>query len=56
MSETNSESGEERKPRGFLSRPTLEFYFIRGNFLLLIITWLIMDFAMEIPSTYYPSM
>jgi len=53
MSETNSESGERRKPWSFLSKLKSEFHFIKGNFLLLIITWLIMDFAMEIPSTYY---
>jgi len=38
---------------GLLSRFTSEFSFIQGNFLLLIISWLFMDFASEMPATYY---
>jgi len=45
------EKAEETK--GFLSKIISEFSFIHGNFLILILTWLIMDFATEIPSTYY---
>jgi len=30
-----------------------EFYFIRGNYLILIISWILMDFAGELPGTYY---
>jgi len=31
-----------------------EFSFFRGNYLILIISWILMDFANEIPGTYYP--
>ena len=44
-------AAQERK--GLLSRLASEFSFIRGNFLLLVISWLIMDFAGEMPGTYY---
>lgn len=44
---------EVLEKRSFLSRFASEFYFIRGNFLLLIISWLFMDFASEMPATYY---
>ena len=30
-----------------------EFYFFRGNYLILIISWILMDFAHELPGTYY---
>lgn len=30
-----------------------EFSFIRGNFLVLVLSWVFMDFASEIPGTYY---
>ena len=30
-----------------------EFYFIKGNYLILIISWILMDFAGELPGTYY---
>lgn len=39
---------------GVLSRLASEFSFVRGNFLLLIVSWLVMDFAREMPGTYYP--
>ena len=39
---------------GLLSRIASEFSFIRGNFLLLLTSWIIMDFAGEMPGTYYP--
>jgi len=39
---------------GPLSRIASEFSFIRGNFLLLLMSWIIMDFAGEMPGTYYP--
>ena len=38
---------------GLLSRIASEFSFIRGNFLLLTVSWLFMDFASEMPATYY---
>ncbi|PMB74179.1 hypothetical protein C0199_00900 [Candidatus Bathyarchaeota archaeon] len=31
-----------------------EFSFFRGNYLILIISWILMDFAGELPGTYYP--
>lgn len=40
--------------RDILSRLASEFSFIRGNFLILIISWIFMDFAQELPGTYYP--
>ncbi|UCD43863.1 MAG: MFS transporter [Candidatus Bathyarchaeota archaeon] len=30
-----------------------EFGFIKGNFLILVLSWILMDFAREIPGTYY---
>lgn len=30
-----------------------EFSFIRGNYLILIISWVMMDFANELPALYY---
>ncbi|MEM2148023.1 MAG: hypothetical protein QXJ94_05415, partial [Candidatus Bathyarchaeia archaeon] len=30
-----------------------EFSFFRGNYLILIISWVLMDFAGELPGTYY---
>jgi len=30
-----------------------EFFFFRGNYLILIISWILMDFAGELPGTYY---
>ena len=43
---------EEQKP-GLLSKVRSEFSFIRGNFLVLALSWLVMDLASEMPSTYY---
>ena len=31
-----------------------QFSFIKGNYLVLIISWVLMDFAGELPGTYYP--
>ncbi len=48
---------EKDKPNpepGVFSRLRSEFVFIRGNFLLLIISWLILDFCAELPGTYFP--
>jgi len=36
-----------------ISRLLGEFDFIRGNFLILVLSWILMDFAREIPATYY---
>src|SRR4030042_4951683 len=35
------------------SRLRNEFSFIRGNYLILVISWVLMDFAGEMPSLYY---
>jgi len=40
----------EDKPRGLLS----DFGFIRGNFLIIIVGWLIVDFSREMAYTFYP--
>ena len=39
---------------GLLSRFRSEFSFVEGNFLIMVLSWLILDFASELPSTYYP--
>lgn len=31
-----------------------EFSFIQGNFLVMVISWLVLDFFIELPGTYYP--
>lgn len=36
-----------------LERLREEFSFIRGNFLIMILSWLILDFFTELPGTYY---
>ena len=38
---------------GLLERAREEFAFIRGNYAVLVTSWLIMDFALEVPTTYY---
>ena len=38
---------------GLLSSLREEFSFIRGNFLILVLSWILMDFADEVPRTYY---
>jgi len=38
---------------GLLERVREEFAFIRGNYAVLVTSWLIMDFASEVPATYY---
>jgi len=43
---------EERKP-SLLSKVRSEFSFIRGNFLVLILSWIVIDIATEMPATYY---
>jgi len=36
-----------------ISKLKEEFSFIRGNYAVLVLSWIIMDFAMELPGTYY---
>ena len=45
---------EEQLEKGILERLRSEFGFIRGNFLVMVLSWLILDLASEMPSTYYP--
>jgi MFS family permease len=40
--------------KGILVSIRNEFSFIQGNFLIMILSWLILDFAGELPATYYP--
>lgn len=37
-----------------MSRFRSEFGFIQGNFLVMVMSWIILDFASELPATYYP--
>jgi len=37
-----------------LSRLRSEFGFIQGNFLIMVLSWIVLDFFSEMPSTYYP--
>lgn len=39
---------------GFIEKLKKEFSFFRGNFLVLIVSWILMDFVNELPGTYYP--
>ncbi len=39
---------------GLLGRFRSEFGFIQGNFLVMVMSWIILDFASELPATYYP--
>ena len=44
----------EPEKKGFLAKIRAETSFIRGNFLLLLIGWLLVDFTREMAYTYYP--
>lgn len=37
-----------------LRRAKDEFSFVEGNFLIMVLSWLMLDFFTELPSTYYP--
>jgi len=45
---------ERPNGRSLLSRVTEEFSFIRGNFLVILIGWLLVDATREMAYTYYP--
>ena len=49
-----SDNGTINQRKGPLSRLRQEFGFIQGNFLLLMVSWLIVDFFAELPGTYFP--
>jgi len=36
-----------------LARIKAEFSFVRGNYLLLVLSWILMDFALELPNIFY---
>jgi len=38
----------------FIEKLRSEFSFFKGNFLILVISWILMDFVNELPGTYYP--
>jgi len=37
----------------FIQRLKKEFSFIKGNYAVLVVSWILIDFAMELPATYY---
>ncbi len=37
----------------FIERLRNEFFFVKGNYLILVISWILMDFANELPGPYY---
>lgn len=37
----------------FVDRLKIEFSFIKGNYAILVASWILIDFAMELPATYY---
>jgi len=45
---------EEKKRGGFINGIKSEFGFITGNFAIMMTSWLVLDFASELPATYYP--
>jgi len=47
------DEGEE-DPQGLLQRLRSEFDFVQGNFLVMVMSWLFLDFFTELPGTYYP--
>jgi len=60
MAEENGGSDEmtEEDPQAVKQKPLFswvrsEFSFIRGNFLVLILSWIVIDIASEMPATYY---
>jgi MFS family permease len=54
MAEETLEEEVTLPKAGLLSRFRSEFSFVEGNFLIMVLSWLILDFASELPSTYYP--
>ncbi|MFH2110090.1 MAG: MFS transporter [Candidatus Bathyarchaeota archaeon] len=49
-----TDNGTINRGVGPLQRLRHEFGFIQGNFLLLMVSWLIVDFFAELPGTYFP--
>jgi MFS family permease len=44
---------EAQTPKGLLCRLRSEFGFVQGNFLIMVLSWLVLDFFTELPNTYY---
>jgi len=44
----------EKASQGLLQRLRSEFDFVQGNFLVMVLSWLFLDFFTELPGTYYP--
>ncbi len=44
---------KKEKPLTFIDRLKTEFSFIKGNYAILVTSWILIDFAMELPATYY---
>jgi MFS family permease len=49
-----AEGSDQHEENGLLRRLHSEFGFIAGNFLIMVLSWLILDFFSEMPATYYP--
>jgi len=47
------ETSKDEARSSLLSRARSEFSFIRGNFLVLIFSWIVIDIASEMPATYH---
>jgi len=43
----------KEKPLTFIDRLKTEFSFIKGNYAILVGSWILIDFVMELPATYY---
>jgi len=43
----------KEKLLAFIDRLKTEFSFIKGNYAILVASWILIDFAMELPATYY---
>jgi len=39
---------------GIVDRLRIEFGFVRGNYLILVLSWILMDFARELAEPYFP--
>lgn len=46
-------AGEQEESLSTLARIKAEFSFIKGNYLLLVLSWILMDFALELPAIFY---
>jgi len=42
------------EPQGLVQRLRREFDFVHGNFLVMVLSWLVLDLFTELPGTYYP--